>query len=120
MKKIFFLLLPMFVIIAMVFTIRNKNITWVSFLQFIQALRFDNAISSINNAVANMRNSVKAFGSIGNSGGILTMLYNIATGLSKWFMAMFYLTKSAFDVVLDIGNNLFIITDFLFGTEIRS
>lgn len=120
MKKIFFLLLPMLVIIAMVFTIRSKNITWVSFLQFIKDLRFDNAIASINNCIINIRNSVNAFGKVGESGGILTMLYNIGTGLTKFFTALFYLIKSILDIILDIGNNLFIITDFLFGTEVKA
>ena len=43
MKKLFVISLPIFVVIAVVFSIRSKEFTFIGFLQFIRDLRFDNA-----------------------------------------------------------------------------
>jgi len=120
MKKILLLLLPMFTILALVFTIRDKEISWVSFLNFIQDLRFDNAVASVNTALADLQSAAKTFGSIANSGGILQVVKSIATGMSKLIVGSFHMVKAVIDLFIDIGNNLFKITDFLFGATIKT
>lgn len=116
MKKLALLLIPMLVIIAIVFSIREKEITYLQFLDFIDRLRFSNAIESIKSATKNLSSAAQYFGNISTAKTLLGVMLNLARGIGNALVGGFYLIKSALDVVIDVSNNLFKVTDFLFGT----
>lgn len=120
MKKIILFLMPMFIAIAIIFYINNRDFDFVVFLNYIGDLRFSNTIdhlSSINDIWSQVQNS---FGSISEPKGASTLfdiidnLKNIGNGIFHIFRILWALATTCFYAIGDLFRNVFSIAEYLF------
>ena len=115
MKKLFILLLPVFVTIAIVFSLRSKEFTFVSFLQFISTLRFDNAFETLLKVGESLNEVITRFKSLSNSSNPLDFIKNIFLSIVNLIKGLALLVQSLFYIVADLINNITSIYSYLFA-----
>lgn len=110
MKKILLMLMPLFVVIALMFYYQNREFSFNAMLEVFSSWRFDNGWELLQSTADTFGNVSTAFEDLSNSDSFFEALKNIGKMISNFFVGIgsliacigFYL----YDLVLNMGNVL--------------
>ena len=108
-------MLPIFVVIAIVFTARNKVWDFQSFLSFVSTLRFQSAWDTLNSIYSDMKDIISMWSGFSSRFSLLELVKNIWLSLTGGLKGLGLLVKCLFEVIVDLIGNIVSIYSYFFA-----
>lgn len=118
MKKIFWLLLPAFIIIAVLFAVQDREFSSKVLLETIKDWRFDNGIDWLENTTKTFNKVANMFSGIKYNGNVFKLFIDVGKaqfqGLVNLITGTGQLIYTIGIFLYDLLHNVKTITDYLF------
>lgn len=114
MKKILILLLPMLMVIAVIFFIRNKNFDSHTMLEFISNFRFENFVDNMQETRNIIGDTINTFKSLAKPKNPIDFLSTIVEGVIFIVRSCWCILTTLFNLITDTISNVLNIFDWLF------
>lgn len=113
MKKVILITLPLIVVIALIFSIQNRNFTATGFINYLSTIRFNNFGEQLRSTSETLNEVGEQFRSAYASDNPLSFLYHTMMGLINWVIGVGKITFSIGALLRDLVENISSITHYL-------